>query len=107
MTKQAPSRSTFPKMGTDASRVQAAASQSPNVKNRPRSGSKNDAPVGTIQGVKPHHQERLGAKYAPQMTMVSAEAPEAGLVGRNVRILPSSTGNRDFWLKRQYGQRLQ
>lgn len=96
---------TFPKVGNETSRVRAAGDPSPNLKSRPRGGSKSGAPVGTKSAAgRTNIQERLGAKYAPQMTMSAPQAPEAGSTGKNVRILPSAVGNRDFYLRRQYGQ---
>lgn len=103
----APTITSPAKMGEEMAYPRAVAAESPNVKYRPRGGGKSDAPVGTIHGVRPGHQERLGAKWAPQMVMSSPQAPESGLVGKNVRTLPSAVGNRDFFFKRQYGQRMQ
>jgi hypothetical protein len=91
-------------MGEEMAHAQSVSAQSPNLENRPRGGGKSDAPVGTISGVKPHHQERLGAKYAPQMPLYEQNAASASETYRNVRLVPSAVGNRDFWLKRQYGQ---
>ena len=100
----APTTTSPAKMGEEMAKAQSTSSQSPNVQYAPRGGAKSGAPVGTISGVRPGHQERLGAKFAPQMPLYEQNAPEASLVQRNVRVLPSAVGNRDFWLKRQYGQ---
>lgn len=96
---------TFPKMGTSNSRAN-------NVSGAP---SKNTKPVRKKSTVsaKPevataaHRQgqlESLGFKGAPQTTMSYPTAPEASQTLRNTRIVPSAMGNRDFYLRRQYGQ---
>lgn len=97
-------RTDFPTMGVEASQASAAADYSPNLKFRPRGGSSGGTAEAATAGHRTGHQERLGAKYAPQMSMVTANAPEASLEQRNVRLLPSSIGNRDFWAKRELGQ---
>jgi hypothetical protein len=100
---------TFPKMGTaNAKAVNQSAAPSKNTKPvRKRStvaaGPAEPATAAHRQGI----QERLGAQGAPQVTMSYPQAPEASQTQRNVRILPSAIGNRDFYLKRQYGQTLQ
>lgn len=100
----APTVTSPAKMGEEMAYPQPNSAQSPNAKIVPRTGAKSDAPVGVISGVRQGHQERLGAKYAPQMPMNVPVDPNAGLVGRNVRVVPSAVGNRDFWTKRQFGQ---
>jgi hypothetical protein len=100
----APTVTSPAKMGEEMAYAQANNAQSPNVTLRPKGGSVSGAPVGTISGVKPGHQERLGAKYAPQMTLYVPNAAAASETQRNVRVVPSAVGNRDFFLKRQYGQ---
>ncbi len=96
---------TFPKMGTSNARAN-------NVSGAP---SKNTKPVRKKSTVsaKPeaatatHRQgtlERLGAQGAPQTTMSYPTAPEASQTLRRVYTVPSAVGNRDFYLKRQYGQ---
>lgn len=102
----APTVTSPAKMGEEMAHPRAVAAQSPNVKNRPRGGSKSDAPVGGT-GIRKGHQERLGAKFAPQMPLYEQNAAAASETLRNVRVVPSAVGNRDFYLKRQYGQRLQ
>ena len=50
-------------------------------------------------------QERLGAKLHPSTVLYKANAAEAGQVQRNVRLMPSAMGNRDFnGERRQFGQ---
>jgi len=99
------SKGQFPTMGTSASRVRATEKQSPNVKNVRKNNSKGgsipDAGTATNRS---DVLERMGHKGAPQMSHVYPEAPEARALQRNVRLVPSSVGNRDFWDKRKYGQ---
>lgn len=99
----APTVTSPAKMGEEMAHPNSVSSQSPNVKYRPRGGAAGGSEPATANH-RQGHQERLGAKYAPQMVMSAPQAPEAAATGRNVRILSSAVGNRDFWLKRQYGQ---
>ena len=98
---------TFPKMGTEAANARAAADYSPNLKFRPRGGASGGALEAATAGHRAGRQERLGATFAPQVLMSSPQAPEAGQNTRNTRLVPSAVGNRDFYLKRQYGQVMQ
>lgn len=99
----APTVTSPAKMGEEMAHAQAVSAQSPNVKYQPRHGPTN-TPEPDTANVRSGHQERLGAKYAPQMPMYAPNAPEASLTQRNVRVVPSAIGNRDFWSKRQFGQ---
>lgn len=103
---QGKTTTTFPKMGTEAAHAVAAADYSPNLKFRPRgttAGGSMPPDAGTA-GSRTGQQERLGATFAPKVLMSSPQAPEAGQNLRNTRLVPSAVGNRDFWLKRAYGQ---
>lgn len=96
----------FPTMGTSGSRVRATEKQSPNVKNVKKGGSGKGGSIpdaGTATN-RADVLERHGFKGAPQASHSYPQAPEATLTMRNVRIVPSSLGNRDFWEKRKYGQ---
>lgn len=99
----APTTTSPAKMGESMAVAQTVASESPNVQYRPRNNGKSDAPEG-VKANRTGHQERLGAKYAPQMPLYEQNAAAASETQRNVRVLPSAVGNRDFYLKRQYGQ---
>lgn len=99
----APTVTSPAKMGEEMAHPTANASQSPNVKYQQRGHGKGGSDPATAT-VRPGHQERLGAKWAPQMVMSAPQAPEASQTGRNVRVVQSAIGNRDFYLKRQYGQ---
>ena len=109
MTKNlAPTTTNPAKMGEEMAYPTVTSSQSPNLKSVQRGGSKSGAPVGTkSQPGRVNIQERLGAQFAPQMPLYYANAPEASQTLRNTRVLNSAVGNRDFWLKRQYGQNQQ
>lgn len=97
------SESTFPKMGTSAAHAEVMSDASPNLKFRPRGGSKNGAPVGGT-GIRQGVQERLGCQYHPSVNMVTQNQPEASQEMRNVRLVKSAVGNRDFYDRRAYGQ---
>lgn len=95
----------FPKMGksmAQANNVSGAPSKNtkPVRKKNSKGGSGEPATASHRQGT----QERLGFQGAPQTTMSYPNAPEAAQVLRRVYTVPSSLGNRDFYLKRQYGQ---
>lgn len=96
----------FPKMGNDASvvnNVSGAPSSNthPIVKSGNAKGGSQEQATASIRS---HVLERNGFKGAPQMNHVYAQAPEVANTGRNVRIVQSAVGNRDFYNKRQYGQ---
>lgn len=97
----------FPTMGTTAA-VSVGASQSAKPQRgilRPRRAG---GPTGMLEAATASHkaniQERLGAKLAPQATLYAQNAAEASQTQRNTVIVPSAIGNRDFYLRRQYGQ---
>ena len=105
----APTITSPAKMGEEMAHPRANAAQSPNVKYQPRGGAKGGSEPATAGGrsgrlLPQSEKERLGAKWAPQMLMSSPQAPEASQTQRNVRVVQSAIGNRDFWIKRQYGQ---
>lgn len=97
---------TRPTMGTSASQVTPAYPDPAHTTTVAKQGSgKSDAPDNG--GTATHRKgaiERLGASYAPRVNYVYPNQPEASQTLRNVRIVPSAVGNRDFWNKRQYGQ---
>lgn len=110
----APTTTSPAKMGEEMAHPTPNEPQSPNLKYQARGGATGGIPrekgapgranVQTDDNRVPQTPERLGAKWAPQMVMSAPQAPEASLTQRNVRVLPSAIGSRDFWLKRQYGQ---
>lgn len=101
----APTVTSPAKMGEEMARAKSTAAQSPNVKSVQKRGhSKGGAPEAATANVRSGHQERLGAKWAPQMPLYEQNAAEASQTQRNVRPVQSAVGNRDFWYKRQYGQ---
>src|SRR3954470_13725707 len=96
----------FPKVGNNIA-VNVGRSQSAH----PERGilvKKGNSKGGMLEGATAAHkaniQERLGAKGAPQAVLYEANAAEASLTQRNVVLMPSALGNRDFYLRRQYGQ---
>lgn len=96
---------TFPKIGPGGPPwVDRTVTPSRNTTAVPRGSAKH----GMVEPATAVHratiQERLGAKGAPQAVLYRPNAAEAGLVQRNVHQVPSAIGNRDFYLRRQYGQ---
>jgi hypothetical protein len=93
-----------PTMGTDASRLANVATP---IKGRsvPKKGN---AKGGFLESATAKHRpsilERQGASLRPTAILYQANAAEAGAVQRNVVTVPSAIGNRDFYLRRQYGQ---
>lgn len=94
----------FEKMGTSAAHATVMSDASPNLKFRPKGGASGGAPMAGGTGIRQGIQERLGAKYAPQVNMVTVNQPEASEEFRNVKLVPSAVGNRDFYARRAYGQ---
>lgn len=69
------------------------------------------SPIGATGGVKSHSMihEAHGPAFTVKATLYKANAAEASMTMRNVRVVPTVVGNRDsgFWAKRAYGQKLQ
>lgn len=95
----------FPKMGTSNARANNV-SGAPSKHTKPvrKKNTVSAKPEGATAAHRQGTQERLGFQGAPQVTMSYPNAPEASQTLRNTRIVPSAIGNRDFYLKRQYGQ---
>lgn len=109
----APTVTSPAKMGEEMAKPRSTAAQSPNVKYVPKGGAKGGqepatanrrANVQTDDNRVYQTPERLGAKWAPQMLMSSPQAPESAQTQRNVTLVRSAVGNRDFYSKRQFGQ---
>lgn len=97
---------TFPKIGTAVAKG-IAKSQSARPQRgilRPRGVSEGGMLAAATANHRPNIQERLGAKLAPQVTLYAPNAASAGDLQRNTVIVPSAMGNRDFFLRRRYGQ---
>jgi hypothetical protein len=100
--------SNFPKMGTEAASANnVSGAPSANTTLVPKQGSSGGAPDASTKGNRQGVLERNGFKGAPQTAISYPNAPEAANTLRNVRLVPSAVGNRDFYLKRQYGQAAQ
>lgn len=101
--------SNFPKMGTEAASVNnVSGAPSANTTLISKKGNaKGGAPDASTKANRKGVLERNGFKGAPQATISYPNAPEANATLRNVRLVPSAIGNRDFYLKRQYGQAAQ
>jgi hypothetical protein len=93
-----------PTMGTSASNVGNVAKP---IKGR-SVPKKNQAKGGFLESATAAHRpnilERNGASLHPTAVLYEANAACANDVQRNTVTVPSAVGNRDFWLKRQYGQ---
>lgn len=95
----------FAKMGTSQSRANnVSGAPSPHTKPVRKKSTVSAKPEAATAAHRQGQLESLGFKGAPQTTMSYPTAPEASQTLRRVRIVPSSLGNRDFYLKRQYGQ---
>src|SRR4051794_16746242 len=100
-TAGAPGRSSFRTIGTEVAKgVRAVQPQ------RGRSVPKKGGVGGMLEAATATHrrgiQERMGAQFAPTAVLYKQNAAEASATQRNVRIVPSAVGNRDFYLRRQY-----
>jgi hypothetical protein len=94
----------FPTMGTEAAKLGRVA-QPERGKSVPKTGNSKG---GMLEGATATHKANIaevqGAKLAPQIAHVYPNAPEAAATQKNTVIVPSALGNRDFYLRRQYGQ---
>ena len=96
---------TFPKMGTSNARANnVSGAPSKNTKPVRKKSTISAKPEAATAAHRQGQLESLGFKGAPQTTMSYPTAPEASQTLRNTRIVPSAIGNRDFYLRRQYGQ---
>jgi hypothetical protein len=95
----------FPTMGTEAASLQQRHAKPERGKAVPKTGN---AKGGMLEGATATHKANIaevqGAKLAPQIAHVYPNAPEASATQKNTVIVPSALGNRDFYLRRQYGQ---
>lgn len=95
----------FPTMGTVATPVNASAAPSRNT----TAVGKKGAAGGMLEGATARHRApRLNEPNGPQHRITaSAYAPttnpEANATQRNVRLVKSAVGNRDFWDRRNNG----
>jgi hypothetical protein len=95
----------FLTMGTANSRANnVSGAPSKNTKPVRKKSTVSAKPEGATASHRQGTMERLGFKGAPQTTMSYPTAPEASQTFRNVHIVPSALGNRDFYLRRMYGQ---
>ncbi len=106
--KEALTKTKFEKVGDSVAKVATATSRGVQ---RGKLVKKGNSKGGMLEGATAVHraniQETLGASWHPQATLYAQNAASASEVQRNTRIVPSAIGNRDFYLKRQYGQNTQ
>lgn len=99
--------SNFPTMGTSAATSTENLSGAPSANTIPV--PRKNSQAGPVEGSGGHRQgvlERNGFKGAPQVNTVYPNSPEAANVFRNVRLVPSAKGNRDFYARRAEGSAL-
>lgn len=96
-------KTSFKTMGTDAAYAE-------NISGAPSANTslvaKKNTQSGPVPGVKANRKgtlERNGFQGAPQVAYSYPQAPEAANTFRNVRLMPSAKGNRDFYARRQEG----
>lgn len=96
----------FTKMGTSAASTvdNLSAAPSKNTKRVPKKTTVSAAPQPATVSIRQHVYERNGASYAPKATLYAQNAAEASATQRNTVVVPSALGNRDFYLRRRYGQ---
>lgn len=96
----------FTKMGTSAATTvdNLSAAPSKNTKPVPRKTTVSGAPQPATASIRKHVLERNGASYTPTATLYAQNAAEASATQRNTVVVPSALGNRDFYLRRRYGQ---
>lgn len=104
--RQAVTRTTFEKVGDNVAANIGFSAAGPR---RGKLVKKGNAGIGgMLEGATATHkaniQERLGAQWAPQVTLYAPNAPEAAQTQRNTRIVQSAVGNRDFYMRRAFGQ---
>jgi hypothetical protein len=90
----------FEKVGTaNANAVNTSGTPSANTHLAPRHNTQSGQ-----DGATANHRlatlERNGFQGAPQVAYSYPQAPEAAQVGRNVHLMPSAKGNRDFYARR-------
>ena len=96
-----PSTGSFPTVGESAAAHQVTPVLSGTLVAR------KGAAGGALEAATANHraniEEHLGAQLAPTATLYAANAAEASATYRNVKIVPSAVGNRDFYDKRATG----
>ena len=95
----------FPTVGTGlAAPVNASGAPSRNT----TLAAKHGASGGMLEGATANHRaavlnEPNGPQHRITATLYAPNAAEATATQRNVRIVPSALGNRDFWDRRNNG----
>jgi hypothetical protein len=100
MAKNTAPKSAFPTQGQIAAPVNASGAPSGNTSLRPKGG----AAGGMLDGATANHRqgtyEPHGAAFKIKATLYAPNAAEASATQRNLRIVPSAIGNRDFYAAR-------
>ena len=94
----------FQTMGSvNANAVNASGTPSKHTKPVAKKGGQGGMIDAATASHRPQIMERNGASLRISAPLYQANAAEAGLTERRVRIVPSAVGNRDFWANRQVG----
>lgn len=100
MAKNTAPQSAFPTQGQIAAPVNASAAPSANTVARPKGGASG----GMLDGATASHRQGVlaphGAAFKITTALYKQNAAEASATQRNVRIVPSAIGNRDFYAAR-------
>lgn len=104
MAKNALNTGSRPTMGSVAAPVNASAAPSRNTTVVGKKGPSG----GMLEGATANHRgprlnETNGPAFRIQAMLYAPNAAEASATRRNVRVVPSAVGNRDFWDKRNSG----
>lgn len=100
MAKNSAPQSAFPTQGKIAAPVNASGAPSPHTTLVADHNSKG----GMLAGATANHRQGVyephGAAFKIKATLYAQNAAEASATQRNVRLVPSAIGNRDFWASR-------
>lgn len=93
-------KSAFATQGKIAAPVNASAAPSANTSPVAKHGGVG----GMLDGATANHRQGVmephGASFKISATLYKQNAAEASATQRNVRLVPSAIGNRDFWASR-------
>jgi hypothetical protein len=99
--KDAQPKGDFETMGEVSSNAyNASAAPSKNTKTVAKKGGAGGMIAAATAEHRPGILERNGASLRITAPLYQANAAEAGLQQRHVRVVPSALGNRDFWAAR-------
>ena len=101
--KDAQPKGDFETMGSvNANATNASGAPSKHTKPVAKKGGTGGMIDAATASHRPGILERNGASLRISAPLYAPNAAESGLTQRNVRIVPSALGNRDFWAGRQH-----